>query len=414
MFTVLLEKPVMKKFATIASNARNTSLLCASAAVLLAAAPAMDAAAAMTGTAPTVTPAATAAAGYVVPTGTKNLYVAPNGSDSNPGTQTQPLKSITRADVLASAGTVVHVMPGTYTVSAPSTGAAGIKTTKSGTSSGHITYVSQVKGGAKLVVTGTGILWDSKGNYVDILGFDLTGSGRIGVLAEGGNMKINQNYIHDFSVSGGCNGGGGGAIVSTGSVGNVTMDSNIVKNIGYQWVAGGTCNTVQGLYISNANNIITNNVVSGVAAVAIQQWHGATSSTIVNNTVFHNKMGILIGQGDGGMTTGSANNYVANNVVYDNKFYGIIESGKVAGGNRYVNNLVASSATAWKVKGSVSGSISSNPLFVNYQPNGSGDYRLSSSSPAIDRGNATKAPKVDVNGVARPRGAAIDIGAYEY
>jgi hypothetical protein len=192
------------------------------------------------------------------------------------------------------------------------------------------------------------------------------------------------------------------------------MDSNIVKNIGYQWVAGGTCNTVQGLYISNANNIITNNVVSGVAAVAIQQWHGATSSTIVNNTVFHNKMGILIGQGDGGMTTGSANNYVANNVVYDNKFYGIIESGKVAGGNRYVNNLVASSATAWKVKGTVSGSISSNPLFVNYQPNGSGDYRLSSSSPAIDRGNATKAPKVDVNGVARPRGAAIDIGAYEY
>jgi hypothetical protein len=263
-------------------------------------------------------------------------------------------------------------------------------------------------------MTGTGILWDSKGNYVDILGFEITGSGRIGILAEGGNMKINYNYIHDLTVSGGCNGGGGGAVVSTGSVGNVTMDSNIVKNIGYQWVAGGTCNTVQGLYISNANNIITNNVVSGVAAVAIQQWHGATSSTIVNNTVFHNKMGILIGQGDGGMTTGSANNYVANNVVYDNKFYGIIESGKVAGGNRYVNNLVASSATAWKVKGTVSGSISSNPLFVNYQPNGSGDYRLSSSSPAIDRGNAASAPKVDVNGVARPRGAAIDIGAYEY
>jgi len=368
-----------------------------------------------TATTQAVTAATTTSAGYVVPTGTKNLYVAPTGSDSNAGTQTKPLKTIARADALASAGTVVHVAAGTYTVSAPSTGAAGIKTTKSGTSSAHITYVSDVKGGAKLRVTGTGILWDSKGNYVDIMGFDLSGSGRIGILAEGGNMKINYNYIHDFTVSGGCNGGGGGAIVSTGSIGNIVMDSNVVKNIGYQWVAPGTCNTVQGLYISNANNIVTNNVVSGVAAVAIQQWHGATASTIVNNTVFHNKMGILIGQGDAGATsTGSQNNYVANNVVYDNKYYGIIESGKVGGGNRYVDNLVASSGTNWKVKGSVSGSISSNPLFVNYQANGSGNYRLSSSSPAIDRGTANLAPKVDIAGVARPRGAAFDVGAYEY
>jgi hypothetical protein len=361
------------------------------------------------------TQSTTTTAGYVVPTGTKNLYVSPTGSDSNPGTQLKPLKTIARADALASAGTVVHVASGTYKVAAPSTGSAGIKTIKSGTSSAHITYVSDVKGGAKLVVSGTGILWDSKGNYVDILGFDLSGSGRIGILAEGGNMKLNYNYIHDFTVSGGCNGGGGGAIVSTGSVGNIVMDSNVVKNIGYQWVASGSCNTVQGLYISNANNRVTNNVVSGIAAVAIQQWHGATASTIINNTVFHNKMGILIGQGDAGATsTGSSNNYVANNIAYDNKTNGIIESGKVGTGNRYVNNLVASSGTAWKVKGSVTGSISSNPLFVNYQPNGSGNYRLSSSSPAIDRGNATNAPKVDIAGVARPRGAAFDIGAYEY
>jgi hypothetical protein len=379
------------------------------------AAPATDTSASTATTATALmTAAPTVSAAYVVPTSTKNLYVATTGSDSNPGTQLKPVKTIARATALASAGYVIHVAPGTYTVSAPSTGSAGILTSKSGTSSAHITYVSDVKNGAKLVMTGTGILWDSKGNYVDILGFDISGSGRIGILAEGGNMKLNYNYIHDLTVSGGCNGGGGGAIVSTGSVGNVVMDSNLVKNIGYQWVAAGTCNTVQGLYISNANNIITNNVVSGVAAVAIQQWHGATASTIVNNTVFHSKMGILIGQGDGGATTGSANNYVANNIVYDNKYYGIIESGKVGGNNRYVNNLVASSGTNWKVKGSVSGSISSNPLFVNYQANGSGNYRLSSSSPAIDRGTATLAPKIDIAGVARPRGAAFDIGAYEY
>jgi hypothetical protein len=67
-----------------------------------------------------------------------------------------------------------------------------------------------------------------------------------------------------------------------------------------------------------------------------------------------------------------------------------------------------------RVAGSVSGTISSDPLFVAYQANGTGNYHLSSSSPAIDRGTSTSAPRVDLESVARPRGAAIDIGAYEF
>jgi hypothetical protein len=105
---------------------------------------------------------------------------------------------------------------------------------------------------------------------------------------------------------------------------------------------------------------------------------------------------------------------VANNIVYDNTTYGIYEAGKLGTNNRYVNNLVARSNLAWRVKGSVSGTVSSEPLMVNYQVNGSGNYRLLSSSPAIDRGTSVKAPTIDYAGVARPRGAAVDIGAYEY
>jgi hypothetical protein len=155
-------------------------------------------------------------------------------------------------------------------------------------------------------------------------------------------------------------------------------------------------------------------VVSGASGVGINQWHGATAGTIVNNTVFHNKIGILLGQGDSGMTTGSRDNYVANNISYDNRTYGIVEGGKMGGNNRYVNNLVNSNGTNLSVKGAVSGTITSNPLFVNYQPTGTGNYRVYSSSPAIDRGTATLAPRTDVAGVARPRGAAFDIGAYEF
>jgi hypothetical protein len=60
--------------------------------------------------------------------------------------------------------------------------------------------------------------------------------------------------------------------------------------------------------------------------------------------------------------------------------------GKVGGNNRYVDNVVYSNGTNWRVKGEVSGTISADPLFVNYQANGSGDYRLQTSSPAIGKG----------------------------
>ena len=340
------------------------------------------------------------------------LYVSPTGSDSNPGTSSAPLLTIARADYLATAGTVVHVAPGTYRVSAPSAGSYGMTTSKSGTSAARIKFVSDVKWGAKIVVSGTGITWHAKGNYVDIEGFDISGTGRHGILAYGANLTINNNYIHDLTISGGCNGGGGGAIDTYGPVGNIVINGNVVRNIGYAMI--GSCNTVQGIYIANANNVVTNNVVSGVAAVGIHQWHGATSSTIVNNTVFHTKMGILLGQGDSGATTtGSANNYVANNIIHDHTTYGIVEGGKMGGNNRYVNNLVNASGTNWKVSGSVSGSMTGNPMFVNYQVNGLGNYRVQSSSPTIAKGTTSYAPAADIEGTSRA-GSAIDLGAYKY
>jgi len=379
----------MKKFAPVVSKVRVNQLLCCGAAVLLS----------------QLAPATAFA---------KHLYVSTTGSDSNPGTSTAPVRTITRADALAVAGDTVHVAAGVYKVSAPYLGSVGIKTVKSGTATARIKFVSDVKWGAKIVVSGTGITWDSRGSYVDIDGFDISGSGRHGILAAGANLTITNNLIHDLTISGGCNGSGGAAIDTYGPVGNVVIERNVVRNIGYRMI--GACNTVQGIYIANANNVVRNNIVSGVAAVAIQQWHGATASTIVNNTVFHSKEGILIGQGDAGATTaGSSNNYVANNIVYDNTAYGIIEAGKVGTGNRYVNNLVYKSGTNVRlVKGSASGTIIANPMFVSYLATGTGNYRVLSGSPAIDRGTSTNAPKTDIALVARPRGAGFDIGAYEF
>ncbi|MEW7850673.1 choice-of-anchor Q domain-containing protein [Massilia aurea] len=419
----------MKQFATAASNLRTNHLLGASLAMLFAAGgnaiaanpvePAYDSPAATVASAAQLaadasnraTPAATAAA--TATTG-KHLYVATTGSDANPGTQAKPVKTIARADALASAGYTIHVAPGVYKVAAPSTGSVGIRTTKSGTAVARIKFVSDVKWGAKIVFSGTGMAWNSKGAYVDIEGFDISGTGRIGILAEGGKENITKNFIHDLTVTGGCDGGGGAGIDAWGPGGGAVIDSNVVRNIGLQWVAGRTCNTVQGIYVTNQNNRISNNVISGVASVGINSWHGATASTIVNNTIFNSKMGIVIGHGDSGATAaGTSNNYVANNIVYGNG-YGITEMGTVGGNNRYPNNLVFNTGRSWLVKGAVTGTVAAEPQFVNYQINGTGDYRLKSTSPAINKGTATSAPTVDIAGVARPRGGAADIGAYEF
>lgn len=212
-------------------------------------------------------------------------------------------------------------------------------------------------------------------------------------------------------MSGGCNGSGGAGIDTPSSVGDILISGNIVRNIGTS--LSSPCNTVQGIYIAGPNNTVINNVVSGAAAIGITQWHGATASAIINNTVFHNQEGILIGDGDGGaLPNGSENNYVANNIVYNNSGYGIREYGKVGANNRYVDNLVYLSGSNMSVAGAVSGTISKDPLFVNYQANGSGNYHLQASSPAIGKGTLSSAPSTDIDG--NLRGSAVDIGAYEY
>jgi hypothetical protein len=104
------------------------------------------------------------------------------------------------------------------------------------------------------------------------------------------------------------------------------------------------------------------------------------------------------------------NNYVANNIVYGNG-YGISEMGKVGGNNRYVDNLVYSNGSNWSVKGDISGTISADPQFVNYQPNGAGDYRLQRGSPAVGKGATADLLPAALPGTAD--GKPVEIGAHE-
>jgi parallel beta-helix repeat protein len=395
----------MKQASIFAFGNRTSTVLAASAAVFFAAG-----AAATTASAATV---AGISSVNVAGASIYNLYVSPTGSDSNTGTQAKPFKTINKAASVAKAGTTVHVAAGTYS--------GNVSTRTSGTPTNRIRYVSDTKWGAKIIGTGSEGMWTNNGNYVDITGFDITGTGRLGILNYASYTVMSNNHVHNLTVSGGCTGSGGAGIDNatyTGSNGD--MIGNVIHDIGKP----GSCNGIQGLYSSNNGGHIMNNIVYRVSAWGIQLWHASTNTIIANNTVFANGAGgmgggIVTGVGDAPGGVQLTNTKVINNIVYANPASGIVQycySGQscIGSGNVVSNNLVYGNGSAISMKvGSATGTISADPKFVSYNPTGTGDYRLQSGSPAVNKGTATSAPASDIVGVARPKGGAYDIGAYE-
>jgi hypothetical protein len=342
-----------------------------------------------------------------------HLYVATTGSDSNPGSQSRPFRTIQRAANLAKPSTTVHVAPGTYR--------ENVKTKTSGTASARIRYVSDTKWGAKVIGSGTEAMWTNNGNYTDIDGFDISGSGRLGILNYASYIVMSGNHVHNLTVSGGCTGSGGAGIVNANYS---ASDGDIIGNVVHDIGVPGKCNGVQGIYSSNLRGRIFNNIVYRASAYGIHLWHAANNVMIANNTVFANGSGgmgggIVIGTGDspGGVILN--NTKVINNIVYKNPAGSISQycySGQncIGPNNTVANNLVYGNGRGISLKrGTATGTITADPQFVNYQANGTGNYRLRSTSPAVNKGVSTSAPTTDIDNVARPRGAALDIGAYE-
>ena len=120
------------------------------------------------GTATQTVNVTTRADSFAEPT-VRTLYVATNGNDSNPGTLGQPLRTIGRAEALASAGTLVLIQPGVYRES--------VTVNVSGTASQPIVFRGNAAGvildGADAAIA-AGAAWANQGGgvYSLALGFD--------------------------------------------------------------------------------------------------------------------------------------------------------------------------------------------------------------------------------------------------
>jgi parallel beta-helix repeat protein len=347
-------------------------------------------------------------------------YVGPTGSDSNPGTSSQPFRTIQKAANVVQAGDTVNVMPGDY---------SNVTSNASGAASARIRFVSSSKWGAK-IYSSSSYGWVNNGAYVDIDGFDITGgpSVRIGILSWASNVRISNNYVHDLTSSNLCSNSNGGAGIDhaeVNSTGNETI-GNTVHHIGLG-CTGGTNPGIHGIYQASPNSIVANNVIHDVRnhGIVVYKSGGAPGGvTIFGNMVYNADVGISSINGSGNkiynnivrnigccaLRIKDSSSIWANNTVYAS---GVgIEIG--SSGNTIRNNIAYQNGT--NISGGSGNTLSNNlngtdPKFVNA---GGGDFRLQSTSPAINAGTAVSEVTADFGGVARPQGSAYDIGAYEY
>jgi hypothetical protein len=346
-----------------------------------------------------------------------NYYVSTSGSDSNDGSAAHPWRTIQHASSLVAPGYTVHVAPGTYNVAGPGAYPTqityAISTSASGTASARIRFISDVKWGAKIVTSNQSYYsWGADGNYVDIVGFDITGDSMVGMRLNGSNQRALNNLVHNLGTLFCDSNGGAGIVSSNYSAGNNDIIGNIVHDIG----TPGGCNGVQGIYYSNFGGHILNNIVYRISAYGIHLWHAATNVVVANNTVFANGSatsggGILVGAGDSPGGVVNDNTVATNNIIYANPATGLREycySGQTCVGNNntYTNNLIYQNGKNISLLfgHTARNTISADPQFVNYQADGSGDYHLKSTSPAIDKGTSLGAPLNDFDGGTRPCG----------
>ncbi|HWU38617.1 MAG TPA: right-handed parallel beta-helix repeat-containing protein, partial [Candidatus Acidoferrum sp.] len=291
-----------------------------------------------------------------------------------------------------------------------------ITTSVSGTQQTRIRVISDKKWGAAIVSRGADAVWDNEADWVDIMGFDISGDGSLGILNNGSHVRIVGNRVHDIPVNPCTSDGGAGIDNGNFFASDDDIIANMVFNIGDPIRA---CPRVHGIYHSNLGGHIWNNIAFHNESGGIHLWHAPTWVTVANNLSFLNgKAGIILGAGDAPGGVVADHNLVVNNVLlYNgtaNAGWAIEELGLTGPANLYSNNLIfANAGPIVLLTGVQQDTVSAGPLFVNFQANGTGDYRPAPSSPLIRTGTTQGAPSQDANGAPRPAGANPDIGPFQ-
>ncbi|MGC4096839.1 MAG: right-handed parallel beta-helix repeat-containing protein [Nitrospira sp.] len=359
-----------------------------------------------------------------VPAESATYYVATTGSDSNPGTSSSPWRNPQRCTASPiRAGDTCLVRSGTYGDTDRNGAVVWVMdraTTPSGTASAPITIKSEKPLGAAIIapsnMNGYGFLV-SKPYYV-IEGFDISGGNYssstgagigIYVTSTGTGTIIRSNAIHHIGRSACTNSDNGYAGIAARSVSGVLIERNRLYTIGRRKHGESGCtataaNHDHGIYIKGASNtVIRRNVIYNMIQGYPVHVYGLTAT---NLNIYHNT---FQGQNSAGahilLATSVKTANIKNNTSSDAslgmvRLYNLTASGVTVSYNLSSTTMRYGSASGVTFSNNIE---KTNPAFINKSTY---DFRLTSSSPVINRGTTSGVPVV-------PDGRP-DSSAYEY
>ena len=168
-----------------------------------------------------------------------------------------------------------------------------------------------------------------------------------------------------------------------------------------------------------ARNVIRNNVIRDFTRSATTRQTGIVMGVgdpydnLIYNNLIYNIRGEGISSAGIYMLSGHDNEFY-NNTLTGNVAHGISLNSSAGSQNRFSNNIVYNNTTNISDLSNAgvfsTNLVGINPVFVDA---GSQNFRLRTTSPAVDTGATQTQVARDLAGTIRPQGDAYDIGAYE-
>jgi CSLREA domain-containing protein len=320
------------------------------------------------------------------------------------------------------------------TVDAPAAVTVGGVTLEDGNGSGDRGGAAEVDAGAALefsssvlsgnsAVNGGGAIEDNGTLAVEesSLTDNITPSGGGGAIeVDGGGTNVVSATVTDSDISGNTAATSGGAITEQSF--NTAPGSTSVT-VTASTLSGNTADTGGGAIMDSegndpANLTVSDSTLDGNTATvqggAAYIGNGPNAEPFTNDTIAANSVTGASGGGDIALGGG------AGAPVFENT---IVAAGKTSNGSNDCDgtvdsaghNLADDDTCGFVSAPSGTDLVSTNPDLGPLQSNGGPlpTMALLTGSPAINAGSNTNCPAEDERGVARPQGAACDIGAYE-
>jgi hypothetical protein len=383
--------------------------------------------------------------------GVTTYHVSSTGSDSNPGSEARPFRTIQKAADSVKPGDTVLVGDGVYAYSGPNDchGKVVVCVSRGGSPDNWVVFKSKNKWGAKIDggdgKAGSGFVVQGGASYVRIQDFEMTGlanvdgsAGGIDLFDGGSHFQVIGNRIHNIGrVCTNTSNGQNGVFIEAD---NVLVEANLIHDVGRLAPGQQGCrpsneywkNHDHGVYHDGGDHVtIRNNVIYNIKqGWAIQVWPKSRAHmNILNNTIAfgnkHNgKLGAIVmwAPSEGGMKV--SDSIVANNIFYDVNTAAIWIGGESRAepmrfaNVRIGNNIISNGVLLFAEKNVDTSGLTladnlekTDPKFADPA---AFDFHLRPASPAIDAGLALPGVGADYDGRVRPRGGRVDVGAYEH